>query len=100
MATHSNIFAWKIPWTVEPGRITRVRHDLATKEHYLKVLEVRSPGKVQLSWFSAPGFIRAKLKCRQGSIFLEYLRMNLFRSSFRLWENSVLCGCGIELPVS
>ena len=68
----------------------RVRHDLVTKEHYLEVLEIRIPGKVQLSWFSAPGFIRAKLKCRQGSIFLEYLKMNLFRSSFRLWDNSVL----------
>ena len=76
----------------------RVRHDSATKEQYLTVLEVRSPGKVQLGWFSAPGFTRAKLKWRQGSIFLEYLRMNLFKSSFRLWENSVLCGCGIELP--
>ena len=21
MATHSNIFAWKIPWTEEPGRL-------------------------------------------------------------------------------
>ena len=21
MATHSNILAWKIPWTVEPGRL-------------------------------------------------------------------------------
>ena len=32
MATHSRTLAWKIPWTVEPGRIQsmgsqRVRHD-------------------------------------------------------------------------
>ena len=32
MATHSNIFAWKIPWTEEPGGLQstglqRVRHD-------------------------------------------------------------------------
>ena len=32
MATHSNILAWKIPWTEEPGRLEsmesrRVRHD-------------------------------------------------------------------------
>ena len=32
MATHSNILAWKIPWTEEPGRLQstgsqRVRHD-------------------------------------------------------------------------
>ena len=36
MAIHSNILAWKIPWTEEPGRqqsmgSQRVRHDLATK---------------------------------------------------------------------
>ena len=33
MATHSSIFAWKIPWTEEHGRLQsiwsqRVRHDL------------------------------------------------------------------------
>ena len=30
MATHSNILAWRIPWTEEPGQSTgsqRVRHD-------------------------------------------------------------------------
>ena len=32
MATHSNIVAWEIPWTEEPGRLQfmglqRVRHD-------------------------------------------------------------------------
>ena len=32
MATHSSIFAWKIPWTEEPGRLQstglqRVGHD-------------------------------------------------------------------------
>ena len=37
MATHSNIFAWEIPWTEEPGGLQfmglqRVRHDLATKQ--------------------------------------------------------------------
>ena len=35
MAAHSSILAWRISWTEEPGRlhgVTRVRHDLATKE--------------------------------------------------------------------
>ena len=32
MATHSSILAWRIPWTVEPGKLQsigwqRVRHD-------------------------------------------------------------------------
>ena len=35
MATHCSIFAWKIPWMEEPGRLQstgsqRVRHDRAT----------------------------------------------------------------------
>ena len=36
MGTHSSVFAWKIPWTEEPGGlqftgVQRVRHDLAIK---------------------------------------------------------------------
>ena len=36
MATHSNILAWEIPWTEEPGGLQsmglqRVRHDFMTK---------------------------------------------------------------------
>jgi len=36
MATHSSIFAWKIPWTEKPHGLQfmqsqRVRHDLATE---------------------------------------------------------------------
>ena len=37
MATHSNILAWEIPWTEEPGGCSpwgckKVEHDLATKQ--------------------------------------------------------------------
>ena len=37
MVTHSRIFAWRIPWTEEPGGLQsmgsqRVRHDRATKQ--------------------------------------------------------------------
>ena len=37
MATHSNIFAWEIPWTEETGRLQswdlkRVRRNLATNQ--------------------------------------------------------------------
>ena len=31
MATHSSILAWEIPWTEEPGWLTKVGHDSATK---------------------------------------------------------------------
>ena len=39
MATHSNILAWEIPWTEEPGGLPsmgsqRVRHNLVTKQQY------------------------------------------------------------------
>ena len=27
MATHYSILAWRIPWTGEPGRVSRVGHD-------------------------------------------------------------------------
>ena len=39
MAAHSSTFAWKIPWTEEPGRLQsmgsqRFRHDWATSLHF------------------------------------------------------------------
>ena len=39
MAIHSNILAWRIPWTEEPGRVQsmgshRVRHDWATTTYH------------------------------------------------------------------
>ena len=39
-ATHSSIFAWRIPWTEELGRLQflwsqRIGHDLATKQQYV-----------------------------------------------------------------
>ena len=44
MATHSNILAWEIPRTEEPGRLQsmgsqRVRHDLGTKQQQQTVLK-------------------------------------------------------------
>ena len=40
MATHSNILAWRIPWTRDPGRLQsmgsqRVGHDLATTQIWM-----------------------------------------------------------------
>ena len=37
MTTRSGTFAWKIPWTEEPGRLQsmgwqRIEHDLTTKQ--------------------------------------------------------------------
>ena len=43
MVTHSNIVAWEIPWTEEPGRLQfmgsqRVRYNLAIKKQYLLLI--------------------------------------------------------------
>ena len=43
MATHFSTFAWKIPWTQEPGRLQsmgsqRVGHDLVTMYSRMHVL--------------------------------------------------------------
>ena len=40
MTTHSNILAWEIPWTEEPGGLQsiglqRVGQDLVTKQQFL-----------------------------------------------------------------
>ena len=47
MATHSNILAWKIPWTAEPGGLhslwgcKRVGHDLATKQQPQQLIRIQ-----------------------------------------------------------
>ena len=45
MATHSNIVAWRIPWTEEPGKLQslgsqRVRHDGGSKHKHIITLTV------------------------------------------------------------
>ena len=63
MTTHSSIFAWRIPWTEEPGGLQstgsqRVRHDLATKQQsskcfYLSYLinQIKSSSRGQQNHF-------------------------------------------------
>ena len=52
MATHSNILAWEIPWTEEPGGLQfmgsqRIGHDLATKQYSTRNTQVRL---LKVSW--------------------------------------------------
>ena len=52
MATHSSIFAWRSPWTEEPGRLQsveskRVRHNIATKQQWVQAQGTRVQVLVQ-----------------------------------------------------
>ena len=68
MAIHSNILAWEIPWTEEPGGLQsmglqRVRHDLATKttnSHLSGGLSLVSCDSITLS----PNFLIYKMVLR------------------------------------
>ena len=45
MATHSNILAWRIPWTEKPGGLQpigsqRVRHDLVTNTFIFQKIQI------------------------------------------------------------
>ena len=64
MAIHSSTFAWRIPWTEEPGGLQsmgsqRVRHDWATNTYY--------PG---ISWIAGrmKGFQRSEPSSKKDSI--------------------------------
>ena len=56
MATHSNILAWKILWTKEPGRLQsmwlrRVQHDWTTEHACMHVWPLRDDELVGCKWF-------------------------------------------------
>ena len=59
MATHSGIFAWRIPWTEEPGELQstgshRVRHDRShvAHAHTVNIETTEIMSKIFLKWFS------------------------------------------------
>ena len=61
MATHSNIFAWRIPWTEETGGLQSmgcrtVGQDLATKQQQCAYLI-----KAFKDWHSASSKIKKKI---------------------------------------
>ena len=55
MATHSSVFAWRIPWTEEPGRLQfmelhRVGHDCAYTYTYIaNFRKIQNNSEVSLS---------------------------------------------------
>ena len=46
MATHSNILAWRIPWTEEPGRLQSMGSQSRTRLKWLS-MHAHSPGSMQ-----------------------------------------------------
>ena len=87
MAAHSSIFAWKIPWTEEPGGLQsmgsqRVRHNGSQKEPTCAAMKTQSSppkiinsgslwfqlhalsahGNLWFFWNAGTGFIRKELE--------------------------------------
>ena len=55
MAPHSSTFAWKIPWTEEPGRLQsmgsqRVRHDFTFTFHFPALEKEMATHSSVLAW--------------------------------------------------
>ena len=67
MATHSNILAWRIPWTEEPGErqsmgSQRVRHDWTNSLHFIGSLVLLVLSALCLSLLIHPvGIVRPSL---------------------------------------
>ena len=67
MAAHSDIFAWEIPWTEDPGRIQfmrsqNVRHNLATKQQWQDVSVADFPKTVTTVFHIYAFFLKVPLK--------------------------------------
>ena len=68
MATHSSIFAWRIPWTEESGRLQstglqRIRHDWAIKHIHHISTHLQSDTYFQITDF---GIVDAGNSCGAG----------------------------------
>ena len=92
MATHSNILAWKFPWTEEPGRLQslgsqRVWHDWATNTHTIG--NHSSPERPISVWRSSPPCVE------MSPVLLE-----LFQPRWELLEALLTVGLGHSTWVS
>ena len=78
MATVFSVLAWKIPWTVEPGRLQsmgsqRVRHDGVTEHRHTQQTEnpshhvsaPMSPGRKGQNQDSNPELLLPRVLCTQ-----------------------------------
>ena len=95
LATHSNILAWRIPWTEDPGRLQsmgslRVGHNWATSPSLFTFMHWRRkwqptpvflPGESQ-GWGSLVGF---RLWVIQSWTWLKQLSSIYKRNEYRNW---------------
>ena len=82
MAAHSNIPAWRIPWTEEPGGLQsmgfqRVRHDSVTKHTYAKENEEGRGVLLEISYFIEESCGMQREKKKTGNVYLIFLHILL-----------------------
>ena len=82
MAAHFSILAWRIPWTEEPGRLQpmrlqRVGHDLATKhQQQPHFLALGSRGSCLTTW----------------SLILLICKVNIIKAAFKVFKGKARQG--------
>ena len=114
MATHSSFLAWKIPWTVEPGRLQsmglqRVRHDWATSlslslyslerfmtnlDSILKSRDITVPTKVRL--VKARSMLWSMVSQRVGHDWATELNWTSSQVTLMCWSWIVLRTTALE----
>ena len=87
MAAHSSIFAWRIPWTEEPGRIQsmgsqRIRHDWTNNTFTFQL-------KKYSGWLQYPGY-RLKLQILEAIPRLKFWLWQLLISILGLLYHYVI----------
>ena len=80
MAIHSNIPAWRIPWTEEPGRVQsmgsrRVRHDSATTTYHFIHVYKNCP-KVEEAIFHRKKPVIRSCLIEKNSVTMQFLEFS------------------------
>ena len=82
MATHSSIFAWKIPWTEDPGRLQSM--GLQTAEHNWNDLTQSEP-KLSITLRTREEFEKYYSELSKlNSNFLEHFPLQTFQETWEL----------------
>ena len=88
MATHSCVFAWRIPWTEEPGGLWSIGSQSWTQLKR-RSMHTCKPNNIQKETFSIRSYSQAKLKF---SNFISYKATEHFNLVFYYNQNKVTVG--------